>query len=127
MTSSDEQRERTLIAEQIERAKAQAPEKTTPPPVASEGLKRDDNTEKVTISLAKPAASTAAIEAKPTLSLKPAASNPLKLNPLKANPLKKTNVFKTASSTNDKKRSFSAAESLIAEDQERKKRRLGGT
>ncbi|KIY68675.1 zinc finger protein RTS2 [Cylindrobasidium torrendii FP15055 ss-10] len=127
MTSSDEQRERILIAEQIERAKAQAPEQTTPPPVASEGLKRDDTTEKVTISLAKPAAATVlAAETKPALSLKPAASNPLKLNPLKANPLKKTNVFKTAS-TNDKKRSLSAAESLIAEDQERKKRRLGGS
>ncbi|KAJ7719595.1 domain of Kin17 curved DNA-binding protein-domain-containing protein [Mycena metata] len=110
-TTSDEQRERTLIAEQIERATAESAGASTSssstPPV-EEGLKRDEGAEK---------------------------ANPLKLaNPLKANPLKRPNVFKTAPSTsssapdNDKKRpasSMTAAERLIIEDQERKRRRMG--
>lgn len=129
-TISDEQRERQLIAEQIEKAKAEAPEQETPPPAVDEGLKRDD-TEKVVLSFAKPAATV------------PAASSGLKMNglkpvanPLKPNPLKRPNVFKTAGSTaasdsadkagNDKKRPapMSAAERLINEEQERKRRRM---
>lgn len=136
-TTSDEQRERMLIAEQIERAAAEVsttPSSSTTPP-AEEGLKRDEMTEKVVLSFStKPSAPVAAST---TLSnggglklnpLKPAA------NPLKANPLKRPNVFKSggaASSSapqevNDKKRPLpmSAAERLIMEEQERKRRRM---
>lgn len=53
-------------------------------------------------------------------------------NPLKANPLKRPNVFKSASTggdaskANEKKRPapMTAAEMLIIEDQERKRRRM---
>ncbi|KAJ7711490.1 domain of Kin17 curved DNA-binding protein-domain-containing protein [Mycena metata] len=135
-TTSDEQRERTLIAEQIERATAESAGASTSssstPPV-EEGLKRDEGAEKVVLSFsAKPAPAAAPSAAAPTLAFK---ANPLKLaNPLKANPLKRPNVFKTAPSTsssapdNDKKRpasSMTAAERLIIEDQERKRRRMG--
>jgi DNA/RNA-binding protein KIN17 len=63
----------------------------------------------------------------------------LKINPLKANPLKRPNVFKTATAggpsssservdkvLSDKKRPapMSAAERLIQEEQERKRRRM---
>ncbi|KAK7022171.1 zinc finger protein rts2 [Favolaschia claudopus] len=138
-TTSDEQRERMLIAEQIERAKAEegssaGPSKDSPEPPADEGLKRDEGAEKVVLSFsAKPAPAPAA--AAPTLAFK---SNPLKVstNPLKPNLLKRPNVFKTAapsalaesSTSNDKKRPasgmMSAAERLILEDQERKRRRM---
>ncbi|KAJ7696670.1 domain of Kin17 curved DNA-binding protein-domain-containing protein [Mycena rosella] len=129
-TTSDEQRERLLIAEQIERAAAEssAGPSTTPP--VEEGLKRDEGAEKVVLSFsAKPAP---AAPAAPALAFK---ANPLKpANPLKANPLKRPNVFKSAAASsastpdgNDKKRpasSMTAAERLIIEDQERKRRRL---
>ncbi|KAJ7164671.1 domain of Kin17 curved DNA-binding protein-domain-containing protein [Mycena crocata] len=126
-TTSDEQRERLLIAEQIERAAAEAgPSLSSTPPV-EEGLKRDEGADKVVLSFsAKP---TPAAVAAPALAFK---ANPLKpANPLKTNPLKRPNVFKTAassaSSDNDKKRpasSMNAAERLIIEDQERKRRRM---
>jgi len=135
-TTSDEQRERTLIAEQIERAAAEVESSDTKdsPPV-EEGLKRDEGAEKVVLSFsAKPAATPASSSSSlpaPSLGFK----NPLKVaaNPLKANPLKRPNVFKsTASSSsdaekvNDKKRPapISAAERLIIEEQERKRRRM---
>ena len=126
---SDEQRERMLIAEQIERAAAEAEVPSSPP--AEEGLKRDEATEKVVLSLnmTKPAASAA-----PSSSTPIGFKNPLKLNanPLKANPLKRPNVFKAASPNNDaekvneKKRAapMTAAERLIIEEQERKRRRM---
>ncbi|KAI9568544.1 domain of Kin17 curved DNA-binding protein-domain-containing protein [Boletus coccyginus] len=133
-TVSDEQRERMLIAEQIERAKQEAGPSgsSSSPPVEEQGLQRDESTEKVVLSLSmKPTTSDAA--STPTL-----ATGGLKLNPLKpgANPLKRPNVFKTAASSkpldhadtsNDKKRpasAMSAAERLILEDQERKRRRM---
>jgi len=144
-TVSDEARERTLIAEQIERAKLEAEEEgsksNSESPPAEEGLKRDEG-EKVVLSLsAKPAAASSSSStgsgSKPaTVGLK---LNPLKTNtnPLKANPLKRPNVFKTAAAgsisagnnekANDKKRpaaAMSAAEKLILEDQERKRRRM---
>jgi len=90
-TTSDEQRERMLIAEQIERAAAEksseSPE-TTPP--VEEGLKRDENVEKVVLSFAPKTTSTSIPLSKPATGLK--------LNPLKsaANPLKRPNVFKQA-------------------------------
>ncbi|KAH7915446.1 domain of Kin17 curved DNA-binding protein-domain-containing protein, partial [Hygrophoropsis aurantiaca] len=129
-TMSDEQRERMLIAEQIERAAAQkddSPSSSTPP-AEEQGLKRDDSAEKVVLSFsAKLIAPTPA----------PAPAVGLKLNPLKANPLKRPNVFKStptistkssdsAETVNEKKRPapMSAAERLIVEEQERKRRRM---
>ncbi|KAJ7506716.1 domain of Kin17 curved DNA-binding protein-domain-containing protein [Mycena galericulata] len=132
-TTSDEQRERLLIAEQIERATAEAsqagPSTASSAPLAEEGLKRDEGTDKVVLSFsAKP---TPAPAAAPAIAFK---ANSLKpSNPLKGNPLKRPNVFKAAASSassapdNDKKRpasSMTAAERLIIEDQERKRRRM---
>jgi len=136
MTMSDEQRERLLIAEQIEKAKAETGDDSSPsnscPPV-EQGLKREEGEQKVVISLnVKPAAPTTEPAAAHSLAFK----NPLKLtaNPLKANPLKRPNPFKgsltsaaeTIEKNNDKKRPVpvSAAERLIHEDQERKRRRM---
>jgi len=141
---SDEQRERLLIAEQIERAKAGEEEEgasgsgssESPPPV-EEGLKREEGTEKVVLSFsAKPVVTTTIA---PSVGLKLSA-NPLKLgpNPLKAgtNPLKRPNVFKTTTSNPTPSTSTSAgakrpaplpqsaAERLIFEDQERKRRKM---
>jgi DNA/RNA-binding protein KIN17 len=126
---SDEQRERLLIAEQIERAKAEEEEQVasgsgssgSPPPV-EEGLKREEGAEKVVLSFStKPIATTTTA---PSIGLK------LNPNPLKANPLKRPNVFKatsTPSTSSGAKRpvpSQSAAERLIFEDQERKRRKM---
>ena len=136
-TVSDEQREQQLIAEQISRAAVEDDGKTnssTPP--AEEGLKRDETSEKVVLSFsAKPVAASSGSTA-PIVSTE-LKINPLKavVNPLKANPLKRPNVFKSSAlttsegrdtSVNDKKRSapMSAAERLIIEEQERKRRRM---
>ncbi|KAG6889496.1 hypothetical protein C0995_000662 [Termitomyces sp. Mi166 len=137
-TISDEQRERLLIAEQIERATAEseASPETKDTAGIEEGLKREEGVEKVVLSFSTLKPATPAVSSEnsgPSLSLK----NPLKVvaNPLKANPLKRPNVFKTAvasssdtvtEKTNDKKRPapMSAAERLIIEDQERKRRRM---
>lgn len=130
-TTSDEQRERLLITEQIERAAAEAststPSSFITPPV-EEGLKRDETTEKVVLSLSAKlsAPATASTTSSSGAGFK---MNPLKpVNPLKPNPLKRPNVFKTASSTevNEKKRPapMSAAERLIVEEQERKRRKM---
>lgn len=129
-TTSDEQRERMLIAEQIERAAAEEPSTSKDSPPIEGGLKRDEGNEKVVLSFsAKPAVAVAAPVATPSVGFK----NPLKLgaNPLKANPLKRPNVFKSAPSNdadkaNEKKRPapMTAAERLIIEDQERKRRRM---
>jgi DNA/RNA-binding protein KIN17 len=134
-TTSDEQRERMLIAEQIERAAAESststPSSSTTPP-AEEGLKRDETSEKVVLSFsAKPSTATAAPTSLSTGGLK---LNPLKAaaNPLKANPLKRPNVFKSAGAAssshevNEKKRPapMTAAERLIVEEQERKRRKM---
>ncbi|KAF6747862.1 zinc finger protein RTS2 [Ephemerocybe angulata] len=138
LTVSDEQRERQLIAEQIEKAAAEksadAEGQSAPDDVDRE-LKREEGAEKVVLSFAKPAAPVASSPSSSApVGLK---MNPLKggnafkaANPLKANPLKRPNVFKQASSTpsqgslHDKKRPMSAAEALIMEEQERKKRRM---
>jgi len=127
-TMSDEQRERQLITEQIERAKAGGDSESPPPEAESQELKRDENTEKVILSLSVTSATPAA----------PSGPTGLKINPLKVNPLKRPNVFKTATvggssssvnadrAVNDKKRpaAMSAAERLILEEQERKRRRM---
>ncbi|KAI0772247.1 domain of Kin17 curved DNA-binding protein-domain-containing protein [Irpex lacteus] len=143
MTTSDEQRERMLLAEQIERAKAEAGgsgsgSSASPPPVEEVALKRDEG-EKVVLSFAPKAPVTAAsTTSTPSVGLKlnplKPAINPLKANPLKANPLKRPNVFKQAAAAQSqpsapepvagKKREPSAAERLMFEDQERKRRRM---
>jgi len=123
-TMGDEQRERLLIAEQIERATNEAPvasgskspSSVTPP--ADTGLVRADPTEKVVLSFsAKP---------KPTREAAPTAVAPiaLKVNPLKANPLKRPNVFKSAPA---KAAPMSAAQRLIEEEDSRKRRRIEST
>ncbi|PIL22709.1 hypothetical protein GSI_15402 [Ganoderma sinense ZZ0214-1] len=133
MSVSDEQRERMLIEEQIERAAVESGPSGSKleesPPVEDVGLKRDETTEKIVLSLTpKPGTSSSGIKLN---AFKPAA------NPLKAsNPLKRPNVFKQvaaspsasasneAEKANSKKRELSAAERLIFEDQERKRRRM---
>lgn len=136
-TTSDEQRERMLIAEQIERAAAEVEssgsnDNSSP---VEEGLTRDEGVEKVVLSFsAKPTAPATAATAAAAPSSTPSAGfkNPLKVNPLKANPLKRPNAFKSGSSAgdsekaNEKKRPapMTAAERLILEDQERKRRRM---
>lgn len=128
---SDEQRERLLIAEQIERAAAET-EGGTPTPKDSppeEGLKRDERSDKVVLSL---------ITSKPPVEPTPPSSSSLSpasfklgANPLKHNPLKRVNVLKSGSALtnshneNEKKRQapMSAAEKLILEDQERQERK----
>ncbi|KAK2463378.1 hypothetical protein APHAL10511_004604 [Amanita phalloides] len=135
-TMNDEQRERMLIAEQIGRAAVEAEKDDTSPsdtPPREEGLKRDEGTEKVVLSLAP----------KPKPEMGPVISTlggGLKLTGVKpgGNPLKRPNVFKTTVSSkgapssgeepvkNDNKRlvPMSMAEKLILEDQERKRRRM---
>jgi DNA/RNA-binding protein KIN17 len=142
LTISDEQRERNLIAEQIERAKAEADNEEAGPstPPEEQGLKREEGAEKVVLSFSsKPAASTST-SSTPSASTALASGtvlkmNPLKsaTNPLKANPLKRPNVFKTTAASSSssagpdaatKKRELSAAEAVMLEDQERKRRRM---
>ena len=138
LTVSDEQRERLLIAEQIERAAATSSElnkldSSTP---AEEGLKRSEGVQKVVLSFsAKPSTS----EPQSSTDSRPAVGiGSLKMNPLKgtsSNPFKRANVFKTPAPTpaagpsataddTGKKRTISAAESLIYEEQERKRRKM---
>ncbi|KAE9411250.1 hypothetical protein BT96DRAFT_961216 [Gymnopus androsaceus JB14] len=135
-TTSDEQRERILIAEQIGRAAAEAEQagsSRTEVPSEEQGLKRDDSAEKVVLSLsAKPAAvSSAATPAPLKMNAFKSSSNPLKPS---VNPLKRPNVFKASAASSSsssvseesKKRALpmSAAEKLIIEEQERKRRRM---
>ncbi|KAH9841692.1 domain of Kin17 curved DNA-binding protein-domain-containing protein [Rhodofomes roseus] len=139
MTMSDEQRERMLLSEQIERAAVSAPSESSPP-LVEEGLKRDESTEKVVLSLAPKATAASTSTTGPSGGLK---INPLKpsTNPLKpaVNPLKRPNVFKAAAAssatgsasantekTNSKKREapMTTAERLIFEEQARKRRRM---
>ena len=139
-TTSDEQRERNLIAEQIEKAAAEAEanrgsSEESDKTAVEEGLKRSES-EKVVLSIGlKPSAPATVTE---TPQAGPSLSGGLKLNPLKSspNPLKRPNVFKTAKSQPEKdplpdvagvKRKnapMSAAEQLILEEQERKRRRM---
>ncbi|KIJ17589.1 hypothetical protein PAXINDRAFT_167600 [Paxillus involutus ATCC 200175] len=136
-TMSDEQRERILIEEQIERAKGQAELEgsgsgsgSASPPVEEQGLKREEGAEKVVLSLSTKPAAPATSTTAPT--------GGLKLNPLKpaVNPLKRQNVFKATlaakspdspSTGIDKKRpatAMPAAERLILEERERKRRKM---
>jgi DNA/RNA-binding protein KIN17 len=137
LTVSDEQRERQLIEEQIERAAAEAGAKgegsssmvETEDVGKKEGLKRDEG-EKVTISFGvKPKATSESTSAG-----QPSMSSGLKAISMKpgTNPLKRTNVFKQGATAKGEESSakrkapaqMSAAERLILDDQERKRRRL---
>ena len=161
---SDEQRERMLIAEQIERAEREKKEamregsssgEEKEKPKLEEGLKKDEG-EKVVLSFSVKPAAAASSSASSTSNSPPAdtssttpvaPSGGLKLNALKApsaNPLKRPNVFKMAVAAKrekslepekkekekeklvGKKRDapMSAAERLIFEDQERKRRKM---
>lgn len=151
LTMSDEQRERILIAEQIERAAATSNEtEETEESAVAEGLKRTDENEKVVLSLSlKPqiATATTSSDTAPSTPSSSHVTTPastslgsLKFNPLKAaaNPLKRTNVFKTASTSassntatpstsadnKTKKRTMSAMERIIFEEEERKRRKM---
>ncbi|KAK7054439.1 hypothetical protein VNI00_003637 [Paramarasmius palmivorus] len=146
-TTSDEQRERMLIAEQIERAAAEAekqagPSRSSDSPPAEEGLKRDEGAEPVKLSFSMKPAAPATADSTPAASTASAPvqvglkMNPLKpvANPFKAgNPLKRANPLKAGtsssqapSSEDSKKRSapLTTAEQLILEDQQRKKRKM---
>lgn len=136
MKTSDEQRERVLLAEQIGRAAAleeaqQGGEPSgsgsgsqTPEPEEKE-LKREEG-EKVVLAVSlKPSApAPAAAPAVPAIKL---GVNPLKMAAKPANPLK-GNVFKAApaASAGQKRphEQMSAVERLMHEDQERKRRKM---
>ena len=138
-TMNDEQRERLLIAEQIERAEREAREKgegtSSAPSVVGgeeknpeEGLQREEGEKVVLAFSAKP--TLASSSTTPFTGLKP---NPLKsaINSLRANPLKQTNPLKQSGSSGadlkssgKRKTPLSAAEKLILEEEERKRRRV---
>ncbi|KAI6030442.1 domain of Kin17 curved DNA-binding protein-domain-containing protein [Pisolithus orientalis] len=136
-TMSDEQRERILIADQIERAKEQEEaqgSRSESPPEEELGLKRDEGTEKVVLSLAPKS-----LKLDQSARSQPTGGGGLKLNgikpdinPLKANPLKRPNPLRSAvtsksAESSEKKRpvtALSAAERIILEEQERKRRRM---
>jgi DNA/RNA-binding protein KIN17 len=135
-TMDDEQRERLLIAEQIERAEREALEKgegtsavgVTEGNVMRQegGLQREEGERKVVLVLS----------AKPTIaSSSSTPSEDLKCSAIKpaVNPLKRTNPLKQASSSSSapdkssgkrKETPLSAVERLISEDKERKRRRM---
>lgn len=136
-TMNDEQRERLLIAEQIERAEREARDKGEGTSAAGavedeekkreEGLQREEGEKKVVLSFSAQPSVASSSSTTP--------SGGLKLNPLKpvVNPLKRTNPLKQASSSSSaadkssgkrKETPLTAAEKLILEDQERKRRRM---
>lgn len=137
LTTSDEQRERMLITEQIERAQAEVggSGSSESPPPTEVGLKREEG-EKLVLSLApKNPVTTADATSSAPQGLKLSSLKPT-VNLLKAtiNPLKRPNVFKQAASSlpsssqpaAGKKRDapMSAAERLMYEEQERKRRKM---
>jgi DNA/RNA-binding protein KIN17 len=140
LTMSDEQRERILIQEQIDRAREEAEAKGEGPSnvvdtegVREEGLKKTEG-EKVTISFgvaSKPKEAEAAAAGSP-------AGGGLKFTGFKPNPLKRPNVFKQSAAASSskvkmddgaaagakRKAPMTAAERLIQEDQDRKRRKM---
>jgi len=124
-TTSDEQRERMLIAEQIERANAEREmsDSPEPAPAVEVGFRREEGSEKVVLSLSAKSAPSDT----PSTGLK---LNPLKpkTNPLKliANPLKRTNASPAGAPMTGSKRHApeGTIEQLMFEDQERKRRRM---
>lgn len=151
-TMSDEMRERLLIQEQIERAEAEKEAKGEEgsgvegddKPAIEEGLKRDEGEKLVLSFSAKPAASSSSntLPNSTTPAATAVAPTGFKFNALKpaaANPLKRPNVFKMAAAGKadksqekepeklaGKKRDapMTAAQQLILEDQERKRRKM---
>jgi len=143
-TVSDEQRERTLIAEQIARAAAESSSASgsgpsaSPPsdePPAPVGLQRQEGDAPVKLSFGfkKPDSPPASDNTTTPTVVK---SNPLKISakPM-PNPLKGGNVFKSAKSSASagggssaggkrEREQVSAAQRLILEEQERKRRRM---
>ena len=150
-TTSDEQRERSMINEQIQRAAAEAEAAGATLEVdetaVAEGLKRDDPSEKVVLSFSmpKPVASSSKSDEEPAYA-PPSSKEPIKLggssfklginplkpapNPLKANPLKPPNPLKAVSTDpiagKKREREQTTAEKLMMEDMERKRRRIEG-
>jgi DNA/RNA-binding protein KIN17 len=137
-TMNDEQRERLLIAEQIERAEREAQDKGEGTSAAGaaeeereEGLLRAEGDKKVVLSLsAKPAVAASSTTSSESFKLNP--HKPV-VNPLKVNPLKRPNPLKQAPTSSGaadklggkrKETPLSAAERLILEEQERKRRRM---
>ncbi|TDL17744.1 hypothetical protein BD410DRAFT_901285 [Rickenella mellea] len=140
-TTSDEQRERLLIAEQIERAAADAGPSTETPDDSERILKLDEKPGKLVLNFAPKPATTATSSSDADATPQPTSG--LKLNGFKApasNPLKRPNVFKMAASAKTEKRKspegdeksltkkrdapMGAAERLIHEEQERKRRKM---
>lgn len=118
-TTSDEQRERLLIAEQIERAKADTDDSPAASPPVEEGLKREQGAEKVVLSFsAKPLPS--ATSSAPAAAFKMNALKP-KVNLLKAgaNPLKRPNPLSTPIAGTKR-----GVDAVSFEDQESKRRRM---
>ncbi|KAI9508412.1 domain of Kin17 curved DNA-binding protein-domain-containing protein [Russula earlei] len=127
-TMNDEQRERLLIEEQIERAEREARDKGEGTSTAGateeegqerkEGLQREEGEKKVVLSFsARPVASSSSTDPSEGIKL-----NPLKPAAKRTNPLKQTPTTSSAGGKR-KETALSAAEKLIAEDQERKRRR----
>lgn len=147
-TMSDEMRERLLIQEQIERAekekevKGEDGSEGEEKPAVEEGLKRDEGEKLVLSFSAKPAASSSSNTPPDSITPSVAAPTGFKFNALKpaaSNPLKRPNVFKMAAAGKadksqekepeklaGKKRDapMTAAQQLILEDQERKRRKM---
>ncbi|KAG6330553.1 hypothetical protein ID866_8536 [Astraeus odoratus] len=142
-TMSDEQRERILIAEQIERAKEQEDaqgSRSESPAEEEQKLKRDEGAEKLVLAFTPKPSTSEPSTSTPSISGGALKLNGMKpgINPLKPNPLKRPNPLKAAApskpiegssdhNTNEKKRTappMSAAERLILEEQERKRRRM---
>lgn len=143
MDLDDEQRQRKLIDQQIERARAA--ELEAGGPVASGSGTSGSDSEpmpttpsepiKIGLSLKKPPSPDAAATTAdaPAPASAPVKINPLKANPLKANPLKAGNAFKSGGSSTSgsgphgAKRPASAVEAIMLEDLERKRRRENST
>ncbi|EIN12383.1 hypothetical protein PUNSTDRAFT_130634 [Punctularia strigosozonata HHB-11173 SS5] len=104
MTMSDEQRERLLIQEQIERAREEAAEagpsraKSVEIPEEEKVLKREEGKEKVTLSLSLKAPALAQAPAAPVTAPAPVKFNAFKAaaKPAAVNPLKRPNPLKAA-------------------------------
>ena len=147
----EEQRQRKLIAEQIEKARAEAGALAGPSNssgsdndgeegVAAEEREESKPTEPIKLSLGslavkKPSPpappSTTAEDVKPSLSAPSIAPAPIKFNPLKANPLK-SNPLKSASAPAKPvlamgAKPTSAMEAIIQEEEARKRRREDAT
>jgi len=140
MDLDDEQRQRRLIDQQIERARA-ADLEANGPVASGSGTSGSDSEPlpsvpsepiKIGLALKKPPSPDSADAPVPAPA--PVKINPLKANPLKSNPLKAGNAFKSGGSASASgagphgaKRPASAVEAIMLEDLERKRRRENST